>query len=49
MKAITILVIFALAIAANSWTYAGHSMSGDASAQVKAGIKATLYIDHYLA
>jgi len=39
-----ILAIFALLFVANCYTFAGHAISGDASKQVAAGIKAELYI-----
>jgi len=42
MKALTLLIIFSLLFLANSFTYAGHAIAGDASKQVAAGIKAEL-------
>jgi hypothetical protein len=40
MKVITLLTLLALVFVANSFTYAGHAISGDASKQISAGIKA---------
>jgi hypothetical protein len=42
MKLITILAIFALVFVANSYTFAGHTINGDASKQIANGIKAEL-------
>jgi len=48
MKALVLLIIFSLLFVAHSYTYAGHTISGDASKQVAAGIKAELYFFLYI-
>jgi hypothetical protein len=47
MKVINLLAIMALLIVANSFAFAGHEMSGYASAKVKAGVKAKMYSSDY--
>jgi hypothetical protein len=42
MKTIALFTILALLFVANSYTYAGHAMSGDASKAVSEGIRAEL-------
>ena len=47
MKAITVVVLFLGLIAgSNSYTYAGHQVTGDAYKQLSAGVQAYLYIFH---
>ena len=48
MKLISVFAILALLFVANSYTYAGHAISGDASKQIANGIKAELYSLVYL-
>lgn len=43
MKITLILILAALLFVANSFTYAGHAISGDASKQIAEGIKKELY------
>jgi len=40
MKVVSLLILLAIAITANCWTYQGHEMRGDASKGVSDGIKA---------